>query len=423
MQPLLKGNKLTVKSLINKLAYFAVFAYIVSAISCEMVENTAFISTIAIYLVFAVGVLFVIMSDRIIINEYVVLFAAFCAYVFIMTSSPEISGNKGTEVAYWLFTCVVLCILVFWMSSHFDNFVPIAMAAYIIGALILVLRVIDAYDGIVGIIELAVKEGETRVGNLIGNENALGLFFSTGILCSLVFFIKSKRVIVKILMIAAILVLGCMMLLTGSRKSLAFAIIGIILIVCFGYRKAKLGKRFTAIIVLVMALVAIYVLITTLPIFSTINERFSLLFESFLGSDTSYDTDNNRKIMIERGLEAFYQKPLFGHGAGYSRVLFGTYSHNNFVELLMNYGFVGFCLYYSFYIVLAIKLLKQALKSDLYAVFFFTYVCIQLVLGVGWVNYYSRPCQVITALAFGYLLSIEIKKKKGIGKDEIKESV
>lgn len=418
MQPLIKGKKYTVKSIITKLAYFAIFAYIVSAISCEMVENSAFISTIAIYLVFAVGVVFVIINDKVTINEYVIFFAAFCIYVLVMVSAPNASRSAGERIAYLLFTCFVLCILVFWMSSRLENIVPVAMAAYMLGALLLVLRIVDAYDGIAGLFEYAGKAGENRVGDLLGNENTIGLFFSTGILCGLVFFIKSKKVIVKVAMIAAVAVLGCMMLLTGSRKSLVFAIVGAILIVIFGYRKEKLGKKFAVAIITIMALVAIYVLITTLPVFSTINERFNLLFEGFFGGKISYETDQTRKMMIQKGLEAFYQKPLFGHGTGYSYTLFGTYSHNNFVELLMSYGLVGFCLYYSFYLVLIIKLFKLAMKNDLYAIFFFTYVCVQTVLGVGWVNYYSRPSQVITALAFGYIVSDEINRKRGVCKDE-----
>ena len=71
MRPISKGKKLTVRDIIEKLAYFSVFAYVISAISCEMVKDTAFISTIAIYFVFAIGVVFVISSGKIIVNEYV----------------------------------------------------------------------------------------------------------------------------------------------------------------------------------------------------------------------------------------------------------------------------------------------------------------------------------------------------------------
>lgn len=418
MQFSIKMPKLTVRSAITKLAYFSLLVYIVSAISCEMVENTAFISTIAIYLVFLMGVLFIVFNKRILVNPYVVVEVVFCLYVLLMAFAPNASRSMGEQVAYLLFTCTVLCLLVFWMSSRLEKVVPIVIAAYIIGALILVVRIVNAYGGLTALILYASKDGEYRVGNLLGNENAIGLFLSTGILCGLMFFIKSKKAIIKASMILVMLILGSMMLLTGSRKSLAFAIIGIILLVLFGYRKAKLGKRFSALIWLVAALAAIYIAITTLPIFSTIYERLTLLLDGFFGGDTAYETDQIRKMMVQKGLEAFYEKPLFGHGAGYSYTLFGTYSHNNFVELLMCYGLVGFCLYYGFYAVLVVSLLKQAMKSDLYAVFFFTYICIQLALGIGWVNYYGRPVQIISALAEGYLASIEINKRRELGKNE-----
>ena len=423
MQSLSRGSNLTVKSIVNTLAYISVFIYIVSAICFELMEDTAFISTIAIYFVFAVGLLFIITSNRAIINQYVVLFSLFAVYVFVMTIAPDAHVTEGSRIAYVVFTCVVLCILVFWMSLRLENIVSVAVVAYIIGALMLVFRVIEEYGGLSEILKFVTQDGENRVGGLLGNENEIGLYFSTAILCSLLFFIKSKKVMVKVLMIAAILVFGMMMLLTGSRKALAFALIAIVLMVLLGYRTARFGNKATAIAVLIFALIVIYVLITTMPMFATINERVNLLFEGFFGSDNSYETDNLRQYMIERGLEAFYQRPLFGHGTGYSHTLFGTYSHNNFVELLMCYGLVGFCLYYSFYVILVIKLFRQAMKSDLYAIFFFVYTCIQFVLDVGAISYYSRPVQILTALAFGYVVSLEMGKNIGARKDEIKESV
>lgn len=410
MQLLSKKNKITVKNMIDILVCFSVFAYIVSAISCEMVENTAFISTMAIYFVFAVGVAFVVLYNRIVVNEYVVLLVSLVLYVFIMTSAPN-AAAMGRQIAYWLLTCSVLCVIVFWVSCRLDNIVSVAMVAYIVGTLILVTRIVGQYGGIVELLEYASMNGENRVGQLIGNENAIGLFFSTGILCSLVLFIKSKKIKAKLFLTVIMLVLGCMMLLTGSRKSVAFAVVGIILLVYFGYKKEQLGKRFSAFVGLFVTLAALYVLITTLPIFSTINERFQLLFEGVSLGTSSYETDQLRKMMVEKGLEAFWEKPIFGHGTGYSYVLFGTYSHNNFVELLMNYGLVGFSLYYGFYTVLLVRLFKQTMKNDLYAIFFFVYIFVQMVLGVGWVNYYERPVQIITALAFGYIVSKKIREK------------
>ena len=44
----------------------------------------------------------------------------------------------------------------------------------------------------------------------------------------------------------------------------------------------------------------------------------------------------------------------------------------------------------------------------------------QIVLAVGWVTYNERPTQIVTALAFGYLI---IKKREESETNEIKKSV
>jgi hypothetical protein len=73
-------------------------------------------------------------------------------------------------------------------------------------------------------IEFASGEGENRIGGLLGNENGIGLFLANGILCCVVFFIKNKKLIIRILTAISTFLLGAMLLFTGSRKSLVFAL-------------------------------------------------------------------------------------------------------------------------------------------------------------------------------------------------------
>ena len=262
-------------------------------------------------------------------------------------------------------------------------------------------------------VEYASSEGEYRIGKLIGNENGIGLFLANGILCSLVFLIEKKGLIIKLFTIASMVSLGAMLLLTGSRKSLAFVLLGVVFIVYLNYRKEKISKKMSAFLICAIVLFLVYNAINTLPVFSTIKDRLDLLFQGFFGNSANYETDETRKWMIQEGLNAFYDKPFFGNGTGYSYKLFGTYSHNNFVELLMNYGIFGFALYYIPLLVLLSKLFKQVmLRKDIYATYLFVYVCIQLVLGVGWVNYYERSVQLLIALSFGYLLSTSKRREK-----------
>lgn len=417
-----RENIKTEKGFMQIIACCSVFVYIVSAIAFEMTAETARISTLAIYALFAVGVFYVLQSVKIIANEYAIFTIFFCLYVYMRCFPIPSSESVGFRIAYLVLTCTVASLFVFWMSSKYSDMISYAMVAYIIGSLILSLRIVFAYGGVDAMIEFASSDGEYRIGKLIGNENAIGLFLANGVLCSVVFFLKKKGVVLKILTATSMLLLLTMLLLTGSRKSLAFVLLGVLFIVYLNYRKARLGKKFFVFLFVVLAILVLYNAITTLPMFSTIYERLTFLIEGFGEDQAVYDTDETRKMMIEEGLNAFYNKPFFGNGTGYSYELFGTYSHNNFVELLMNYGMFGFALYYIPILVLAVKLLKRMADKDIYISYLFTYVCIQMVLGVGWVNYYERSVQILIALAFGYLLSTSGKQNGG-EQDENKKLV
>lgn len=397
------------KSLTYILACVSVFVYIVSAIAFELTAETARISTLAIYALFAVGLFFVIQKNKIILNVYSMSLIVFCLYVYFRCMAQNASSSMGMQIAYWVLTCVIACLMVFLMAAKYPQVITFAMIAYIIGALILMVRLISAYGGINEMIEFASGEGEKRVGGEMGNENAIGLFFASGVLCSLFFFIKKTKKSLRVLLVSIMIVLAIMLLLTGSRKATLLALAGTVLIILFSSHKVNAGKKIAIFVLTIALLIVVYKVITTLPMFSTIGERFEKLFGSSSGDNTSYTTDVTRKRYIAEGLQAFFEKPIFGHGTGYSYTLFGTYSHNNFVELLMSYGVVGFCLYYIPYVFLIIKLFKLARKNDILAMFFLSYAILMLVLGVGWINYYERSAQIMIALAFAYLM---IKKRE-----------
>lgn len=408
------------KGLTYVLACASVFIYITSAIAFELTAETAGISTLAIYVLFAVGLFFLIQKNKIILNEYSLPLLFFCMYVYLMCTTRDASSSMGMNIAYWVLTCTVACLMVFFMTTRHQEIIKYAMMAYIIGALILAFRLVSEYGGIEEMIDTASGKGENRIGGEMGNENAIGLFFANGILCSLVFFIKNNKKTLRTLLALVMVALAIMLLLTGSRKSVVMALAGMLLIVFFNYRKVNAGKKIAVFLLIITILIVIYNLITSLEMFSTISERFEKLFGGFFGDDTSYDTDMTRKRYVAEGLEAFYRNPLFGNGTGISYSLFGTYSHNNFVELLMSYGIIGFCLYYIPYAVLIVKLFKLVRKKDVVAMYFLAYTIMQIVLAVGWITYYDRPTQIVTALAFGYLI---VKKREESEKNEIKKFV
>src|SRR5690606_22989098 len=73
------------------------------------------------------------------------------------------------------------------------------------------------------------------------------------------------------------------------------------------------------------------------------------------GEDVSEGSLYARADFIQAGLELWREHPFFGLGSNQFRYYmpeFGlreTYSHSNPIEILANYGLIGFVLYYSIY--------------------------------------------------------------------------
>ncbi len=388
-----------------------VFFYVVSAIAFECTPNTARIATVAIYTLFFAGVGYLYLHRRIKVNMYIMFIIVMSLYVYSRAFSVMISASTGMRTAYVFLTCCALCAVVFWLSLRYREVIHAILAASIFGSFILVGRIIVAYGGIAEIVSRASNPGaEFRIGKLLTNENAIGLFLAGAILAGVTtLFIKKRTILYKILLYSCIVIFTIMLLLTGSRKALLFAVIGTILLLMLAYQKEQILKRIILWFAIAGAVVGLVYLLRSVPIFGTIYKRFELLFETFFG-ETVYKPDRVRERMVATGIEDFLDIPLFGKGAGRSYTLFRTYSHNNFVELLMNYGVIGFLLYYIPYIALLAQLTKRSFRGDIYAMYFLVYVAMQLVLGVGWVNYYDRICQMTTAAAWGYITSCAEKE-------------
>lgn len=78
---------------------------------------------------------------------------------------------------------------------------------------------------------------------------------------------------------------------------------------------------------------------------------------NILGGDKS--GDNSRVFLLLWGIDWFLEKPLLGHGINCFRVLSDQtlmfagknfYAHNNYIELLVGVGIIGFIIYYLFLI-------------------------------------------------------------------------
>lgn len=100
------------------------------------------------------------------------------------------------------------------------------------------------------------------------------------------------------------------------------------------------------------ALIVIGNILINAGILDSLFVRFSELENYTKSGNTDYEGDLYRVKLIQLGAQYFIQNPLFGSGANAFRTLnisyFGTSiaSHNNVIEILVNYGIIGAVLYY-----------------------------------------------------------------------------
>ena len=173
--------------------------------------------------------------------------------------------------------------------------------------------------------------------------------------------------------------------LTGSKKGIIFG--SIVIILFFYYTLFYIKDRKSAInyiIIFVSLYVAQYFI--NINDASLIYERISVRMSDFFymeGLSTIQRLD-----FINYGFTIFKSNLFFGNGIGSFKSIFGTYSHNNFIEILSGVGLLGFCIYYSMYLYIFSKI--RYIKNIHSKVVMLIFVLALLLMETSMVTYYYK---------------------------------
>jgi O-antigen ligase len=190
---------------------------------------------------------------------------------------------------------------------------------------------------------------EIRIGGLLDNANALAIFLALG--AFVLYFLSVKRTLtIKIIVFS---ILAFVLFYTGSRKGLLLiGLIGAFIFIDY-IKEVNIKAKYCKIWLILF--ISFFILIVFSPI---IVEKFRDIVAIQRMQDMLNGSDRwsvpGRLAMINRGLVLWGQNPLLGLGAGGFTLDSGfhTYSHNNYIELLANYGLIGFFIYYAYYVYL-----------------------------------------------------------------------
>ena len=119
---------------------------------------------------------------------------------------------------------------------------------------------------------------------------------------------------------------------------------------------------------------------------------------SFLEVGKGGVSEVERASFISEGIHYWLQSPICGNGLGSSVYYMGMYAHNNFVEILMSLGILGFIVFYS-PIISAIKnylmYKKRTRSEDELTVLGFALLITSFVCGIAAIYYFDRYWMVL----------------------------
>ena len=271
------------------------------------------------------------------------------------------------------------------------------------------------FSGIVLLIRVMLRTslkqlGTFRLGTNMGmNANELALKSSIAFISGYYLFRKQKKDAYRILYFAGIALLMMQVVFTGSRKGSIMVVSSIFL---YAVLRSKTPLNIIRnLLVSVILGIGFIILITQVELlYNAVGRRLSLLLNMFDADAYVGNSISNRRDFIETGFQLFLEQP-FGYGMGSFQTVSGAriYAHNNYIELLVDVGLIGFAIYYALYIRNIVNLLKILRKERELLSLLFSLSVVIMVLEYGLVSFQSDYVQIVLAMIYA---SIRIVKKR-----------
>ncbi len=337
---------------------------------------------------------YAILHPQALLSKFSLLYVPFlilCAASFFWTWDKA----RWLKVTVGLGALWVLCSLMF-NYLYLEHKTEILLKAFYLGGICIAFVTIQYY-GLTEYVQ-GVLAGK-RMGHVIVNTNDMGMCSAYAGMIALYYCLYKKKWLNIFLCIFLFAVANTSL----SRKVLAMSVMGVFLLVFFsGSWKRKLLAVFIS-----LALVAAFYY---LPVFEGAKSRFLQMLEVEDGSTSI------RLRLIKLGLTQFKETPYFGIGLGGGRVLngkvlnFHSYSHNNYIELLVDLGAVGCALYYFHYLFPSFTFIKQAFSKEKgMSCLMLSFILVSLMLHIGSVEYHER-FTIVMVLLF-YLVKSDIDRE------------
>lgn len=327
---------------------------------------------------------------------YLIAFGAFCITSILWAEEPARSITMAFKTLPLL---ILFAIVLYNYLSCIDAGKELLLQCVYVSGIALALYVIWIQGGPGAYLSLLGAGG--RLGGEVANENVVGMGAAFSLIIAFYHVVYERRVVHTAIMILC----GLVAFGTGSNKALIAIAFGCLVLLIYN---AYLTGTVTSLLkttALFAVLAGVLLLLLQMPMFDTINTRFTEMINTFTGSGKTSASTVERIGFAQAGMEQFFETPLLGIGIGNSglitqKVIVGhdTYLHNNYVELLACVGIVGTALFYAAILTPLLSVLKRGKSNDAQAVLVAILILVWLVIQVGYVSYAEKTSYIYIVL-------------------------
>lgn len=318
------------KKIVYVLLFVAVFFNLINRAASPM-----------LYLFIGASAIYLLMRRNVRVSAVVLCFFAFCLYsMFACFWTPANDPFEAVVRTILKYAAFAFCLYnIVETKDDCDRVLNLICVSGLAFCLFSV-----GYYGL-SVIFSSIQTGE-RLGQEICGINTFGMYASlTFALCLYLARIKGKWLHYVLMLLPLILIVA-----SSSRKALLLGFCAIL----YFFAAQKLQKSFAKGILIIGVIAGGVLLILQLPAFEQIWMRLQIFFETTVQGSTSSDESTEIRFrLIDVGLQFFKDHPIFGYGTNSFRYIAGTYfsmseisAHNNYVDILVNFGLIGFSVYY-----------------------------------------------------------------------------
>lgn len=396
------------KNILSKMQIYSLCIYIMSLFIFVHDARLVRVSEVIFLIFSALTVMSILLKKSLKYSHFYIVvsslfFLALSSTLWAIDSSIALTRN------YTLFQTLLLTVLVYNSINNIDD-AELCIKSICIGGFIMGIYSLQFY-GISSVI-FSLRHGY-RLGAEINQSNIFG-YYSTLTFIILFYYANVHKKYIYYFMSILPLILA---IASGSRRSILLIATGVFFILNL---RTMIGKK------KINTVVSFFVVIFLMPHLLKLmqnNEifvRFSYLINYSLGAGDVDSSILTRQQMIVFGWESFKENPLIGFGIEQYRALYNTYygayrpAHNQYIQMLVEFGIIGFSLYYGMYVYIIKNLwgtIKQRQLSI--SVIFMTIIILHLISDFTVSSLYDKFSYIYLGVSFAFLKAVRNQESKG----------